>query len=281
MGQHQREPGGDAVNQREQPGLSRSVQFARWIAAAIMITYGFAKLTGSQFTVLDSEATKPMIEVGGFWLTWYYFGFSTVYGTIIALVEIGGGLLLIWPRTSLIGALVLLPVVGNIILTDVLFGIGALPASVVTLICLTIVVRPHARRLIQAVLLNVDSSRRSLAVRLAAVAALLAAAWGFTYWTANYNNRAPTPIDGIWMVEDDSGTLERVFFEYNRAHMAVFRFSDGDAVHHFEVDSIGHVRVWQQWLRKGPLIYEGEIVDAVRIELRPDGNDSAIVLVRD
>ena len=65
MGQHQREPGGDAVNQREQPGLSRSVQFARWIAAAIMITYGFAKLTGSQFTVLDSEATKgPLIYEG-------------------------------------------------------------------------------------------------------------------------------------------------------------------------------------------------------------------------
>ena len=86
-----------------------------------------------------------MGQVSGFWLTWYYF--SGFYGTVIALVEIGGGLLLAWPRTSLIGALVLLPVVGNIILTDTLFGVGALPASVAVLICLAVVIRPHARRL--------------------------------------------------------------------------------------------------------------------------------------
>lgn len=122
--------------------MSRGVRVARWLAAVIMIAYGFAKLTGSQFTVLDSELTRPMGEVSGFWLTWYYFGFSSIYGTIIALVEIGGGLLLIWPRTSLLGALVLLPVVGNIILTDIFFLVGALPASITVLICLLMILRP-------------------------------------------------------------------------------------------------------------------------------------------
>ena len=266
--------------------MSKSVRVARWIAAVLMITYGFAKLNGSQFTVLDSEVTKPMIEVSGFWLTWYYFGFSTVYGTIIALVEIGGGLLLAWPRTSLIGALILLPVVGNIILTDILFGIGALPASVLVLICLVIVVRPHARRLAEAVLLKSESPRKALVVRGIAVAGVLTGAWGFTYWAANYNNREPTPIDGVWTVEDSGepfegvgAPLDRVFFEYNRSHMAVFRFDDGDAVHHFEVDS-GRVQVWEEWLEKGPLIYEGAIVDMGRIELRPIGGSSPIILVR-
>ena len=134
--------------------MSGGIRVARWLAAVLMITYGFAKLNGSQFTVIDSEITKPMGEVSGFWLTWYYFGFSTIYGTVIALVEIGGGLLLAWPRTSLAGALVLLPVVGNIILMDILFGIGALPASVAILVCLIIVIRPHARRLTWAVLLD-------------------------------------------------------------------------------------------------------------------------------
>ncbi len=62
--------------------------------------------------------------------------------------------------------------------------------------------------------------------------------------------------------------------------MAVFRFEEGDAVHHFEVDS-AHVRVWEQWLRKGPLIYEGEIVGPGRLELRPIGGDPLIVLVRE
>ena len=71
-----------------------------------------------------------------------------------------------------------------------------------------------------------------------------------------------------------------MFFEYNRAYMAVFRSADGDAVHHFEVDS-SRVRVWEDWLEKGPLIFEGEIADTGRIELRPNGGGSPIVLVRE
>lgn len=272
--------------------MSRGVRVARWLAAVIMIAYGFAKLTGSQFTVLDSEVTKPMGQVSGFWLTWYYF--SGFYGTVIALVEIGGGLLLAWPRTSLIGALVLLPVVGNIILTDILFGVGALSASLTVLVCLMIVLRPHARRLADAVLLDIESPRRTVILRAAAVVAVLAGAWGFGYWAANYNNREPTPIDGVWAEEDlgptvesdatvesDGARLQRVFFEYNRAWMAVFRFEDGDVVHHFEVDTDNRVRVWEEWKEKGPLIYEGEIADTGRIELRPNGGGSPIVLVRE
>ena len=271
-----------AVDQRAARDMKKSVRIARWMAAVIMIAYGFAKLTGSQFTVLDSEVSRPMGEVNGFWLTWYYFGSSAAYRTIVALVEIGGGLLLIWPRTALIGALALLPVVGNIILIDILFGIAnALPAAVLTLICLIIVIRPHARRLAAAVLLNFDSSRRAVALRAAVALAVLAGAWGFTYWIANYNNRNPTPIDGVWTVEENGVSLERVFFEYNRAGMAVFRSVDGDGVHHFEVDSGGAVRVWEEWKEKGSLIYEGEIVDPERIELRRTGNDSRIILVRD
>ena len=29
-------------------------------------------------SVLDSEVTKPMGDVSGFWLTWYYFGSTRV-----------------------------------------------------------------------------------------------------------------------------------------------------------------------------------------------------------
>lgn len=260
--------------------MSRGVRVARWLAAVIMIAYGFAKLTGSQFTVLDSELTRPLGEVSGFWLTWYYFGFSSIYGTIIALVEIGGGLLLIWPRTSVLGALVLLPVVGNIILTDIFFLVGALPASMTVLVCLLVILRPHARRLAEAVFLDFRSSRRAVTLRAAAVVGVLAGAWGFAYWMANYNNRNPTPIDGIWGAEAVDGPLQRVFFEYNRAGMAVFRFADEDAVHHFEVAG-GRVRVWEDWQEKGRLIYEGEIVDPGRIELRQSGGGSPVVLVRE
>jgi hypothetical protein len=43
----------------------------RCFAAFVVLVYAFAKINGSQFTILDSELDKPMGEVSGFWLTWY------------------------------------------------------------------------------------------------------------------------------------------------------------------------------------------------------------------
>ncbi|MGH8337259.1 MAG: hypothetical protein ACRETL_10670 [Gammaproteobacteria bacterium] len=94
----------------------RRTGVAQWLGCTICVVYGFAKLNGAQFTVLDSELSKPLGKVSGFWLTWYYFGYSTAYGGLLALFEIGAGVLLVWPRWSLAGALCLLPLVGNILL---------------------------------------------------------------------------------------------------------------------------------------------------------------------
>ena len=71
--------------------------------------------------MLDSELTKPLGQVSGFWLTWYYFGYSAVYGTLIALLQVAAGVLLIVPRTALLGALLLLPIATNIVLIDVFY----------------------------------------------------------------------------------------------------------------------------------------------------------------
>jgi uncharacterized membrane protein YphA (DoxX/SURF4 family) len=97
------------MNSVDQSGDSRQEHLARptairWLAAVLCITYGAAKITGSQFTILDSELARPLGQVSGFWLTWYYFGYSTFYKILIGLAEIGGGLLLAVPRTALLGA---------------------------------------------------------------------------------------------------------------------------------------------------------------------------------
>src|SRR3954467_13260560 len=118
----------------------------RYLVAVLVLTYGFAKLNGSQFTILDSELTKPMGQVSGFWLTWYYFGYSPVYGTLIAVVQVGGGVLLAFRRTALAAALILVPVFVNIILIDLCFGIdlGATIVAMVILGSLIAVIAPHA-----------------------------------------------------------------------------------------------------------------------------------------
>ena len=261
---------------------------ARWVSAVLLIVYGFAKLNGSQFTVLDSEISKPMGDVSGFWLTWYYFGYSKVYGTVIALTQIGGAILITIPQTALAGALLLLPVVVNIILIDVFFGVepSATVVALIILTCLLIIIEPHARRLWKAVRLESQPNRGATILRSCALVVVIVFAWGFTWWVANYNNRFPTPIDGVWSVVAQSNNEShwtQVFFERNRASLAVFRSSEGrDDPNHFEIDSGGTIRVWDVWLSKGDLLMQGRIDPNGRIELvvEPSKGGGSILLQR-
>ena len=249
----------------------------RWVAAVLCIVYGFGKLTGAQFTVLDSELARPLGQVSGFWLTWYYFGFSPIYGSLLALIQIAGGLLLAWPRTALAGALILTPVMANIVLIDVFYQIdpGATAVAILILGCVLAVIAPHAGRLWAAVLLDVPAGRPR--ARAVALTLIVAGAFALTWWAANFNNRRPTPIDGVWRVvsgpEGSGGPVWRqVFFERNRAFWVTFRAADGtDELHHFEVDEQGVVRIWQTWLTKGPLIMQGRVTGDRSLELEAVG----------
>ncbi len=247
----------------------------RYLVALLVINYGFAKLNGSQFTILDSELDKPMGQVSGFWLTWYYFGYSKFYGDLIALVQIIGGVLLMFPRTALLGSVLLLPIIANIILIDIFYAIdlGALLLAVFLLVALLIILKPHARELYDLFWVkqkSLEPTKRS--PRIAAIGTytvrvlLLVLPALFTYWVANYNNRFPTPIDGTWDVVEVSPNSERaeevpdvVFFERNRAYLCVFKRRDGSYEgHHFEVNATDQtIGIWQEWLQKGTKIFDG------------------------
>ena len=248
---------------------------ARWPAAVLCILYGFAKINGSQFSVLDSELARPMGEVSGFWLTWHFFGYSTVYGTILALVQIGAGILLVVPRTALAGALLLLPVVTNILLIDIFYGVdlGGTIAALALCVCVVITIKPHLRRLSEAVLLN-TKPRRPASGALTALTLVIGGSFAFTWWVANYNNRVPTPIDGVWAVAAqvdttaDTPQWQQVFFERNRAYLVVFRSAGHpDQRHHFEIDAEGGVSIWEVWLTKGALIMRGRRRSEAQMEL--------------
>lgn len=244
---------------------TRAYDISRYVAASLLLLYGFAKLTGAQFTVLESQLDKPLREVSGFWLTWYYFGYSAAYGTIVALVQVVGAIALMVPRTALIAACVLFLLVGNIILIDIFFGVdpGALFVAIVIEALLGYVLMQHKERLGQLFLPAQGRSR--LSAHLLRVA-LVVGALGGTYYIANYNNRAPTEIDGKWTVV--AGGPATVYFERNRAFLCVFKRPDGTTIdHHFEVDETRRtVRIWETWLSKGKLLYTGSY-DRRRIEL--------------
>jgi hypothetical protein len=176
----------------------------------------------------------------------------------------------------------------NIVLIDVFYQVdlGATVVAAGILVCVIAVIAPHVGRLWAVVLL--DRPDRSKGVRLVTLALILVGAFGFSWWAANVNNRQPTPIDGIWRVVSgpDGGTSpdwRQVFFERNRAHWVTFRAADGrDEIHHFEVDAEGVVRIWETWLKKGPLIMQGRVTKERRLELEAVGapNGRRLVLER-
>lgn len=262
-----------------------SQSVARWIVAVMAVTYGFAKLNEAQFTVLDSELDKPMGSVSGFWLTWYYFGYSAVYGGLLAALQIIGGLLVTQPRFALTGALLLLPMVTNIVLVDIFYGVdlGGTLSAAVLLSLLAWIVAPHVRRLFDAVVPSGGGSSGAMHA-FGAPLALIVAAFGSTYWVANYNNRAPTAVDGVWETQVTAGVgeLERVFFERNRAHMVVLKDTSGNyRRHHFELEPDGRLRIWDEWLDKGALLFEGDYTPPNLIRLhRADEYGGGVVEIR-
>ena len=259
---------------------------ARWIAAALCILYGFAKLNGSQFVVLESELARPMGEVSGYWLTWYYFSYSPAYGALIALIQVGGGILLTFRRTALLAALALMPVFVNILLIDIFFriAVGATLAALLIVGCLLAVIVPHLARLRRALLL--ETPAHALAPRMATLAFLLLAGWSVTWLGVRYLKRVPTAIDGTWLVVSQSGqggampSWREVFFEHNQAYKVVFRSPSGDAVHHFEVGPDRVIRIWETLRTKGPLIIQGRMLPDGRLELDEVGGGAGRIVLK-
>ncbi|KQS31010.1 hypothetical protein [Dyadobacter sp. Leaf189] len=109
-----------------------------WLAYSISV-YGFAKILKTQLQSPEFNLDIPVGELSGFALTWYYFGYSYTLAVILALFQVGGSILLLFRRTTLIGVMVLLPVMVNIVLINMFYqiAVGAFFNSVIYTISLT------------------------------------------------------------------------------------------------------------------------------------------------
>jgi hypothetical protein len=120
-----------------------------WLAFVISL-YGFGKILRTQFAPLFSRDDTPVGHLSGFQLTWNYFGHSYTFAVIIGLLQIGGCTLLLFRRTTLLGAVVLLPVMVNIVLIDFFFKIpaGAFLNAIIFTLALSFLLYLHRRELI-------------------------------------------------------------------------------------------------------------------------------------
>ncbi len=89
-----------------------------------MYFYGLSKLTGHQLTVPAWVAQKPIGSLDGYTLTWYYFGYSHAYKYILGLIQVFAASLLLFRKTALLAAVLMVPIMANIILINIFYVIG-------------------------------------------------------------------------------------------------------------------------------------------------------------
>ncbi len=123
----------------------------RYTIAFNLASFGWKKLFGLQFIVPPEIASLPMNQQSGEWLTWYYFGHSAVFGTILALIQIIGSWLLLFRKTAIAAALVLFAFMLNLTLINIFYQMnaGALLQSILLTIGIGFTVLSEYKKLLQ------------------------------------------------------------------------------------------------------------------------------------
>lgn len=94
-----------------------------------LATFGWQKLFHQQFVVPIGGLDEPFSSFSREDLTWAYFHASYAFTCVIGVCQIAGSFLLFFRRTRLFAAIFLLPVIINITLIDLFYGLEAFVTS--------------------------------------------------------------------------------------------------------------------------------------------------------
>jgi hypothetical protein len=218
--------------------------YIRFALAAWMVTYGAVKVIQSQFPgpSLD-RLLQPFGDASPMGLLWTFMGASASYNFFTGASEMLGGLLLTTRRTTLLGALVCIGVVGNVAMLNFSYDVPVKLFSLHLLAMAVFLAVPDIGRLADVFVFNRPvpaADCRSvfqtswlnyglIAVRTAVVAAFIGVSLlGAAKSREKFGDAAPkSPLYGIWSVEElemdgkgrpplltDESRWRRVVFDY-------------------------------------------------------------------
>lgn len=93
---------------------------ARVLLAWMLLSYGWAKLTGNQFGVSAKEMAMPVKDISLFKLSWYLFD-QEPFKSFIGVSQIISGILILYNRTAILGVLISIPIFANILVIDITY----------------------------------------------------------------------------------------------------------------------------------------------------------------
>jgi hypothetical protein len=201
--------------------------FLRFALAAQMFYYGMAKIIPTQFpppslvTLVESVGNLSLSD-----LLWTWVGASTPYQIFTGAAEMASGILLLFPQTTMLGALIGMADMIQVFVLNMTYDFGLKQISLHYLLMFAFLLAPDAQRLANVLVLNrhaEPSSQPDLfstprANRIARVAQvgfgiyLIAMfSWVATrsYYAAGGPGEPRSPLYGIWNVEEMSVDGER------------------------------------------------------------------------
>lgn len=96
----------------------------RLFLCIVMIFYGLAKVFKGQFADPSLELLlQPVGEMSPMGLAWVFMGHSIVYSIFIGSLEILGGLLLLYRKTSTLGSILILGIMMNVTIMNLTYDI--------------------------------------------------------------------------------------------------------------------------------------------------------------
>lgn len=95
------------------------LDWLRYFCAFMLYMYGLSKLLHLQFNLQSELAHQPIGSLTGYQLTWYYYGYSRAYACVLGLTQVAGATLLLFRKTTLLAALLMTPIMANIVLVNV------------------------------------------------------------------------------------------------------------------------------------------------------------------
>src|ERR1700743_2562504 len=86
------------------------LDWLRYLSALLLFLYGSSKVVTRQFHVPPAMALQPVGSLTGYELSWFYYAHSRTYEIILGLIELAGAALLLFRKSTLLGAALMLPV---------------------------------------------------------------------------------------------------------------------------------------------------------------------------
>ena len=190
----------------------------RFVLAAQMFEYGMTKVIPTQFPAPSLETlVTPVGDLTLSAVLWTAIGSSPAYQIFTGCVEVLGGLLLLLPRTTVLGALISLAAAIQIFALNMTFDIGLKVISFHLIVLALVLLAPQWQRLLDVFVLNratapafewplartPQGQRRALIAQLI-VGTYLVATYAFInveFWNVGGGGRPRSAIHGIWNIE--------------------------------------------------------------------------------